>query len=78
MQSCDNLLYREEEREMSPLCKDLGVGVLAWSPLARGVLAHKWYDRTSRCEQADELLKNLVRGQKAKSRHQNRQPNLQL
>ncbi|KAL3468563.1 NADP-dependent oxidoreductase domain-containing protein [Aspergillus heterothallicus] len=64
MQNYYNLLYREEEREMIPLCKDLGVGVLPWSPLARGVLAHKWDDRTSKREQTDRLLKNLVRGQK--------------
>jgi aryl-alcohol dehydrogenase-like predicted oxidoreductase len=39
MQNHYNLLYREEEREMLPLCCSEGVGVLAWSPLARGVLA---------------------------------------
>jgi aryl-alcohol dehydrogenase-like predicted oxidoreductase len=39
MQDHYNLLYREEEREMHPLCADLGVGVLPWSPLARGQLA---------------------------------------
>jgi 1-deoxyxylulose-5-phosphate synthase len=39
MQNHYNLLYREEEREMIPLCVDQGVGVLPWSPLARGVLA---------------------------------------
>ncbi|GAB1514805.1 aldo/keto reductase [Actinophytocola sp. KF-1] len=38
MQPYYNLLYREEEREMLPLCEDQGVGVLPWSPLARGVL----------------------------------------
>lgn len=38
MQNHYNLLYREEEREMIPLCRDLGVGVLPWSPLARGYL----------------------------------------
>jgi aryl-alcohol dehydrogenase-like predicted oxidoreductase len=38
MQSHYNLLYREEEREMIPLCLDLGVGVIPWSPLARGWL----------------------------------------
>ncbi|KAL3442111.1 NADP-dependent oxidoreductase domain-containing protein [Aspergillus insuetus] len=64
MQNYYNLVYREEEREMNPLCRDLGVGVLPWSPLARGVLAHKWDDRTSKREQTDRLLKNLVRGQK--------------
>jgi aryl-alcohol dehydrogenase-like predicted oxidoreductase len=39
MQNHWNLLYREEEREMVPLCIDQGVGVIPWSPLARGVLA---------------------------------------
>lgn len=39
MQDHYNLLYREEEREMHPLCADQGVGVIPWSPLARGVLA---------------------------------------
>src|SRR5437016_5424319 len=39
MQGHYNLLYREEEREMIPLCLDQGVGVIPWSPLARGVLA---------------------------------------
>ena len=39
MQNHDNLIYREEEREMLPLCRDQGVGVPPWSPLARGRLA---------------------------------------
>jgi len=39
MQNHYNLLYREEEREMIPLCLDMGVGLIPWSPLARGVLA---------------------------------------
>jgi aryl-alcohol dehydrogenase-like predicted oxidoreductase len=39
MQNHVNLIYREEEREMIPLCVDMGVGVIPWSPLARGVLA---------------------------------------
>jgi 1-deoxyxylulose-5-phosphate synthase len=39
MQNHYNLVYREEEREMLPLCADLGVGVIPWSPLARGLLA---------------------------------------
>jgi len=39
MQNHYNLVYREEEREMLPLCRDLGVGVIPWSPLARGLLA---------------------------------------
>ncbi|MEV5411896.1 aldo/keto reductase [Thermopolyspora sp. NPDC052614] len=39
MQNHYNLLYREEEREMIPLCADQGVGLIPWSPLARGLLA---------------------------------------
>ena len=39
MQNLYNLLYREEEREMIPLCEDEGVGIIPWSPLARGFLA---------------------------------------
>ncbi|HEY4465794.1 MAG TPA: aldo/keto reductase, partial [Streptosporangiaceae bacterium] len=39
MQNHYNLVYREEEREMIPLCIDQGVGVIPWSPLARGLLA---------------------------------------
>jgi aryl-alcohol dehydrogenase-like predicted oxidoreductase len=38
MQNHYNLVYREEEREMNPLCRDLGVGLIPWSPLARGLL----------------------------------------
>src|SRR5262249_52932677 len=39
MQDHYNLVYREEEREMIPLCQDQGVAVIPWSPLARGLLA---------------------------------------
>ena len=48
MQNHYNLLYREEEREMLPLCADQGVGVLPWSPLARGRLARDWDAVTER------------------------------
>ena len=41
MQNHYNLLYREEEREMLPLCADQGVGVIPWSPLARGRLTRR-------------------------------------
>jgi aryl-alcohol dehydrogenase-like predicted oxidoreductase len=44
MQNHLNLLYREEEREMLPLCRDQGIGVIPWSPLARGRLAREPYD----------------------------------
>jgi aryl-alcohol dehydrogenase-like predicted oxidoreductase len=51
MQNFLNLLYREEEREMLPLCKTDGVGVIPWSPLARGRLARPWESTTNRSEQ---------------------------
>ena len=47
MQDHYNLLYREEEREMLPLCADQGIGVIPWSPLARGRLTRDW-DATTR------------------------------
>ncbi len=50
MQDHYNLLNREEEREMYPLCLDQGVGALPWSPLARGRLTRDWEDRTDRSE----------------------------
>ena len=48
MQNHYNLLYREEEREMLPLCQDEGVGVIPWSPLARGRLTRDWDETTAR------------------------------
>lgn len=48
MQNHYNLLHREEEREMLPLCADQGVGVVPWSPLARGRLARPWDTATNR------------------------------
>lgn len=48
MQNHLNLLYREEEREMLPLCADQGVGILPWSPLARGRLTRAWSEETER------------------------------
>ena len=60
MQNHYNLLYREEEREMLPLCADLGVGVIPWSPLARGRLTRDWDATTARSE-TDEFGKTLYR-----------------
>ena len=58
MQNHYNLLYREEEREMMPLCAAEGVGVLTWSPLARGRLTRDWGETTNRIE-TDEFGKTL-------------------
>ena len=58
MQNHYNLLYREEEREMLPLCADQGIGVLPWSPLARGRLTRDWDEQTER-SRTDEFGKTL-------------------
>jgi len=58
MQNHYNLLYREEEREMMPLCAAEGVGVLPWSPLARGRLTRAWGETTKRMA-TDEFGKTL-------------------
>ncbi len=58
MQDHYNLLYREEEREVLPFCVDQGVGVLPWSPLARGRLTRDWEETTTR-SQSDEFTQKL-------------------
>ena len=60
MQDHYNLLYREEEREMLPLCLDQGVGVIPWSPLARGRLVRPW-DATSARTETDAFGRRLYR-----------------
>src|SRR5262249_53912219 len=75
MQNHYNLLYREEEREMLGLCAAEGIGVLPWSPLARGRLARPWAEKDStgragsdefgkklyaRTEQADQAVVDRV------------------
>jgi aryl-alcohol dehydrogenase-like predicted oxidoreductase len=61
MQDHYNLLYREEEREMLPLCVDTGVGVIPWSPLARGRLARPDGRETTR-GRSDEFARQLYDG----------------
>jgi 1-deoxyxylulose-5-phosphate synthase len=58
MQDHYNLLNREEEREMLPLCAEEGVGVIPWSPLARGKLTRDWDEQTTRSE-SDEFGRTL-------------------
>ncbi len=58
MQNHVNLLYREEEREMLPLCAAEGIGVIPWSPLARGRLARPWGGATPRAG-LDQYQKTL-------------------
>ncbi|HET6917220.1 MAG TPA: aldo/keto reductase [Acidimicrobiales bacterium] len=58
MQNHYNLLNREEEREMLPLCEAEGIGVIPWSPLARGKLTRPWEESTERSE-TDEFGRAL-------------------
>ena len=58
MQNHYNLLQREEEREMLPLCADQEIGVIPWSPLARGRLTRDWDSSTARSE-TDEFGRTL-------------------
>jgi aryl-alcohol dehydrogenase-like predicted oxidoreductase len=59
MQPHYNLIYREEEREMLPLCLDHGVGVIPWSPLARGKLARAWQAEPTKRSESDTYGKTL-------------------
>jgi aryl-alcohol dehydrogenase-like predicted oxidoreductase len=58
MQNYVNLLYREEEREMLPFCRDQGIAVIPWSPLARGRLTRN-VDETSQRQETDQFGKTL-------------------
>ena len=68
MQNHYNLLNREEEREMMPLCAAEGIGVLPWSPLARGRLTREWNNSTRRVE-TDEVGKILYDSTANADRH---------
>ena len=59
MQNHYNLLYREEEREMVGLCEAEGIGMLPWSPLARGRLARPWQSESTKRFQTDEFAKSM-------------------
>jgi aryl-alcohol dehydrogenase-like predicted oxidoreductase len=60
MQDQYNLINREEEREMLPFCLDTGIGVIPWSPLARGKLTRPWDSTTGRSE-TDKFGQTLYR-----------------
>ena len=63
MQNHLNLLYREEEREMLPLCRSEGIAVVPWSPLARGRLTRPWQDEpTTARAKGDEIGKGFYEG----------------
>src|SRR5690349_17911468 len=59
MQNHMNLLYREEEREMMGLCQSEGIGVIPWSPLARGKLARPWKSEVTKRDETDKVSKSL-------------------
>jgi aryl-alcohol dehydrogenase-like predicted oxidoreductase len=69
MQNHLNLVYREEEREMLPLCQSEGIGVMPWSPLARGMLARPWQDKPSTLRaETDNFAKHLYAGTQSEDR----------
>jgi aryl-alcohol dehydrogenase-like predicted oxidoreductase len=59
MQNHYNLLYREEEREMMSLCQAQGIGVIPWSPLARGRLTRPWQSETTKRYETDQFGKKM-------------------
>ena len=67
MQPFYNLLYREEEREMLPFCKNTGVGVIPWSPMARGVLARPYQDKSSTRANTDGMVKSVFINKQGKA-----------
>jgi aryl-alcohol dehydrogenase-like predicted oxidoreductase len=60
MQDHYNLLAREEEREMIPLCLDEGIGTIVWSPLARGRLARSWTDAKSTARGGNDAFADML------------------
>ncbi|NRQ49237.1 aldo/keto reductase [Aeromicrobium stalagmiti] len=58
MQDQYNLVQREEEREMHPFCLDEGIGVIPWSPLARGRLTRDWDDLSTSRSETDQVTKS--------------------
>lgn len=58
MQDYYNLIYREEEREMHPMCTSEGIAVIPWSPMARGRLTRDWSEETER-QRTDDMMGKL-------------------
>jgi aryl-alcohol dehydrogenase-like predicted oxidoreductase len=65
MQPHYNLMYREEEREMLPLCREEGIGVVPWSPLARGLLAGRGGSQAASARSTSDSLQNDLYGASA-------------
>jgi aryl-alcohol dehydrogenase-like predicted oxidoreductase len=68
MQNLVNLLYREEEREMLPLCAAEGIGVIPWSPQARGKLSRDWNYTSIRTETDEAMTRLFAKTQEADKR----------
>ena len=68
MQNLVNLLYREEEREMLPLCAAEGIGVIPWSPQARGKLTRDWNYTSMRTETDESLVRLFAKTEAADSK----------
>ena len=69
MQNHYNLIYREEEREMMGLCKAEGIGVLPWSPLARGKLSRPWETEPSTSRGATDAFGKSLYGKTMEADH---------
>ncbi|CEN59501.1 Putative Aldo-keto reductase [Aspergillus calidoustus] len=67
MQNYHNLLSREEEREMIPYCLDAGIGLIPWSPMARGLLARSWKSEPTLRESTDGALNVLLRNRETEA-----------
>ncbi|KAI9375283.1 NADP-dependent oxidoreductase domain-containing protein [Aspergillus egyptiacus] len=67
MQNYHNLISREEEREMIPYCLDAGIGLIPWSPLARGVLARPWHSAPTLRESTDGALNVLIKNRETEA-----------
>lgn len=57
------MLIPISEREMIPYCQDTGVGLIPWSPIARGALSRPFNDRSTTREKSDRMLSAMIRGQ---------------
>jgi aryl-alcohol dehydrogenase-like predicted oxidoreductase len=68
MQPQYNLIYREEEREMLPQCLDQGVGVIPWSPLARGRLTREWEGAETNRSKNDAFAQSMYAGTEQQDR----------
>ncbi|KAL3479095.1 NADP-dependent oxidoreductase domain-containing protein [Aspergillus californicus] len=67
MQNYHNLISREEEREMIPYCLDAGIGLIPWSPMARGLLARPWKSAPTLRESTDGALNVLLRNRETEA-----------